>query len=72
MRQGQRIAKIVGGFTLIGVGIPLLVLPAPGAPAIILGLALLAAEFVWARRLLESVKKQGERLRSAIPFRQQT
>jgi hypothetical protein len=29
-------------------------------------LGILAAEFVWARRLLERVKEQGERLRDTV------
>ena len=68
MGKGQRILRIIGGYTLIVIGVPLLVLPGPGAPAILLGLALLGAEYVWARRLLDRVKKQGARLRSAIPL----
>jgi hypothetical protein len=34
--------------------------------AIGLGLALLAAEFVWARRLLNRLKNEGNRLRGVI------
>ena len=38
----------------------------PGWPAIIGGLAMLAAEFVWARRLLNRLKSEGERLRQTV------
>lgn len=68
MEKSQRILKIIGGFTLLIIGLPLLFLPGPGALSILVGLALLAAEYVWARRLLETVKRQGERLRHAIPL----
>jgi hypothetical protein len=40
--------------------------PAPGWLVMLLGLGLLAAEFVWARRLLNGVKEQGVRLRDAV------
>jgi uncharacterized protein (TIGR02611 family) len=44
------------GFTLVIVGIVLLVLPGPGIPLIIAGLALLATEFAWAEVLLNRTK----------------
>ena len=44
------------GFTLVGVGIVLLVLPGPGVPLIIAGLAILATEFAWAEVLLNRTK----------------
>ena len=69
MEKSQRYLKIVSGFTLLGVGVPLFMLPVPGpgVPAIMMGLALLAAEYVWARRLLDTVKRQGARIRSSFP-----
>jgi len=33
---------------------------------ILLGLGLLAAEFVWAKRLMDRIKRQGERVRSVV------
>ena len=56
LRQAKRIVKIVVGFTLLILGILLLVLPGPGWVIIFFGLALLAAEFAWARRLLDHLK----------------
>ena len=56
LRQAKRIVKIVVGFTLLILGILLLVLPGPGWVIIFFGLALLAAEFAWARRLLDRLK----------------
>lgn len=52
------------GFTLLAVGIVLLIGPGPGWLVILLGLGLLAAEFVWARRLLDRMKKEGMRLKN--------
>lgn len=56
LRQAKRLSRIVVGFTLLLIGIVLLVLPGPGWFTIVLGLALLAAEFAWARRLLDRLK----------------
>jgi uncharacterized protein (TIGR02611 family) len=58
----RRIARIVVGFALLGVGIVLLALPGPGALTIALGLGILAAEFAWARRLLDRFKSGAARL----------
>ncbi|MFM7088318.1 MAG: PGPGW domain-containing protein [Candidatus Paceibacterota bacterium] len=52
-----------GGLLLL-LGVVFLVLPGPGIPLIIAGLAVLGAEYHWARRLLESIKdrfKRGKR-----------
>ncbi len=47
-------------------GLIMLVTPGPGWLTIALGLAVLAAEFVWARRLLSRLKAQGIRLRDTV------
>jgi tellurite resistance protein TerC len=69
LRQAKRLIKIVVGFTLLAIGAAMLVLPGPGIVVITLGLALLAAEFVWARRLLERIKEAGRTARDAITRR---
>ena len=51
---------IIGG-TFVLVGIALLVLPGPGIAFIIVGLAILATEFVWAETLLHKVKNGTSR-----------
>jgi drug/metabolite transporter (DMT)-like permease len=66
VQQVKRWSKIVSGFTLLAIGIVMLVTPGPGWLVIIAGLALLAAEYVWARRLLQRVKAGGTRLRNAV------
>ena len=40
----------------------MLVTPGPGMLVIFLGLGLLAAEFVWARRLMDRIKHESGRL----------
>lgn len=66
VQQVRRFFKILGGFTLLLAGIVMLVTPGPGWLAIVGGLAMLAAEFVWARRLLNRLKSEGERLRQTL------
>jgi hypothetical protein len=44
----------------------MIVTPGPGWLTIILGLGLLAAEFVWALRLLDHMKEQRVRLRGTV------
>jgi tellurite resistance protein TerC len=66
VRQAKRFFKILIGFTLLAAGVLMLVTPGPGWLTIALGLAVLAAEFVWARRLLEQLKEQGTRLRDSV------
>lgn len=51
-----RIARIGAGIALLILGLFLLVLPGPGILTIAGGLAVLATEFTWARRLLDWMK----------------
>jgi uncharacterized protein (TIGR02611 family) len=62
VEQVRRIFLIIAGFTLLLAGVIMLVTPGPGMLVIFLGLGLLAAEFVWARRLMERIKREGGRL----------
>jgi hypothetical protein len=48
-------AAIFGGLLVLA-GLAMLVLPGPGIVVILAGLAVLATEFVWARRILERTK----------------
>ena len=66
LHQAKRVLRIVVGFTLLLIGVVLLVGPGPGWLVILLGLGLLAAEFVWARRLLDSMKEKAVRLRKFV------
>jgi Flp pilus assembly protein TadB len=66
LQQAKRFLKILSGFTLLALGVVMLVTPGPGWLAILLALGVLAAEFVWARRLLDRLKAQGTRLRETV------
>lgn len=65
-QQAKRFFKILIGFTLLAAGIVMIVTPGPGWLTIMIALGLLAAEFVWARRLLDRLKEQGVRLRDSV------
>jgi uncharacterized protein (TIGR02611 family) len=66
VQQAKRYLKIIAGFSLLVLGIAMVVTPGPGSVTILLALGVLAAEFVWARRLLDRLKDQGERLRGTL------
>lgn len=51
--QAKKVIRIVIGFTLLIVGIFLIFLPGPATLVIPAGLAILAGEFIWARKLLK-------------------
>ncbi len=66
VEQVRRVFLIIAGFTLLLAGVVMLVTPGPGMLVIFLGLGLLAAEFVWARRLMDRMKREGLRLKDAV------
>lgn len=66
LQQAKRFLKILFGFTLLALGVVMIVTPGPGWLTILLGLGVLAAEFVWARRLLDKMKEQGGRIRDSV------
>ena len=67
--QAKRFLKVIVGFCLLFAGFVMLFSPGPGSLTMALGLGLLAAEFVWARRLLENMRAQGLKLRDALTAR---
>jgi uncharacterized protein (TIGR02611 family) len=66
VRLTKRIVGITIGFILLAAGLVMLVTPGPGVVALALGLALLAREFHWARRLLDRLKARSVEVRDAI------
>lgn len=66
IQRTKRLLRIVLGFTLLAIGAAMLVLPGPGWLTIGLGLVVLAAEFIWARRLLNHLKEQAIKLGRSV------
>jgi tellurite resistance protein TerC len=58
LKQAKRLAVIVIGFTTLVVGIAMIVLPGPAVVVIPIALTILATEFLWARKLLVTVKER--------------
>ena len=57
VRHARRLIVAVVGVTVLLIGVALLVLPGPAFVVIPVGLAILAAEFAWARSLLHRVRR---------------
>ena len=52
----KRAIIFVIGITIFLIGLALLFLPGPGILIIIVGLVILAVEFIWARKMLKRIK----------------
>jgi uncharacterized protein (TIGR02611 family) len=66
VKQGKRLIVAIIGFTVLAVGIAMIVLPGPAILVIPLGLSILATEFVWAKKFLEKVKSKLKRTDSSL------
>jgi uncharacterized protein (TIGR02611 family) len=66
VRRARRLIVAVVGFTLIACGVVMIVTPGPGWLVIFLGLSALAAEFVWARRLLMRFREKSRQMGEAV------
>jgi tellurite resistance protein TerC len=61
-KWARRIAVALVGFTVLGIGIALIVLPGPALVVIPIGLAILGVEFAWARAWLRKVRSHSRDL----------
>lgn len=61
LRQVKKLVVAVVGFTMLIAGIAMIVLPGPAFVFIPAGLAILATEFLWAKKLLQKVKEKLRR-----------
>lgn len=65
-RNGKRIGITIAGVVVVLAGIALLVLPGPGWLLIFVGLSILATEYVWARRLLNTAKEKANQAKDKV------
>ncbi len=65
----RKIAVATTGGAVLAAGVAMVVLPGPALLVIPAGLAILATEFPWARRLLEAMQKRVRRLMRRRPGR---
>ena len=56
LRTARRVVVGIVGSTVLTIGIAMVVLPGPAVAVIPIGLAILASEFVWARRWLAKIR----------------
>ncbi len=66
LKQARRTAIAMAGFTILALGVVMLVTPGPGWLVIVVGLSVLGLEFLWARRMLRRLKRTGSDLGGAI------
>ncbi len=66
LKQAKRIVKTVIGFTVLLIGIALIILPGPAIVVIPIGLAILATEFAWARKLYKRFQSGANNLKNSI------
>jgi len=66
LKQAKRLVLIVIGFTAVLLGVIMLVTPGPGIATIVGGVAILATEFVWAKKLLKRFGDGANNLKNSF------
>jgi len=66
IRHARRVVVFLIGSTVILIGVAMMVLPGPAFIVIPTGLAILATEFLWARKLLKKVVAQVKSVASSV------
>ncbi len=66
VQQAKRLIKVVMGFTVLALGCIMLVTPGPGIVTIVLGLAILGTEFVWAKKLMKRFEKEAVNVKNSF------
>ena len=74
IQHTRRYLKIGGGILLLIAGLLMSVpgVPGPGFLVVFGALAILAGEYVWARKLMERFKTYGEQLKNAVQTKKKT
>jgi tellurite resistance protein TerC len=67
IKQVKKLMIAVIGFTVLAIGVVLIVLPGPAILVIPAGLAILSIEFAWARNLLKRMKEKLGKRKSTDP-----
>ena len=71
-KWARRIVIAVVGFTVLAVGIAMIVLPGPAIVVIPVGLGILGLEFAWARHWLHKIRERGDAVWRAVRKSQQS
>jgi tellurite resistance protein TerC len=62
LRHLRRVIIAVIGVTVLAIGVAMIILPGPAMVVIPLGLGILAIEFAWARRMLDRLKRETDKV----------
>jgi uncharacterized protein (TIGR02611 family) len=62
LKTARQVAVAVVGSAVVLAGVAMILLPGPAIVIVPAGLAILATEFIWARRLLSRMKRQTRRM----------
>jgi len=66
IRQAKRLIITVIGFTVLLIGLAMIVLPGPAFIVIPIALGILATEFIWAKKLLARIKSKASNMREWV------
>ena len=66
IRQAKRLIIAIIGFTLLLIGLAMVVLPGPAFIVIPIALGILATEFIWAKKLLDRVKSRASNVKEWV------
>jgi uncharacterized protein (TIGR02611 family) len=66
LHKAWRIIIFVIGGSIVLIGAALVILPGPGWLTILLGLTILASEFVWAGRLLKKAQREIKVIKQSV------
>ncbi len=58
LKQVKKVIIAVVGFTVLAIGLLMIVLPGPAFIVIPVALGILATEFVWAKKLIQKVRSK--------------
>jgi len=65
-KWARRIAIAIVGFTVLAVGVAMIVLPGPAIVVIPVGLGILGLEFAWARIWLKKIRERSTSIVDSI------
>jgi tellurite resistance protein TerC len=66
IKQAKRLIIAIIGFTVLLIGLAMVVLPGPAFIVIPIALGILATEFIWAKKLLDRVKSSASNVKEWI------
>jgi len=65
-KKVRKATIFIVGFTVLLIGIAMIILPGPAVIVIPFGLAILGTEFLWARRLLHQLKRKTSEIKDSV------